>query len=232
MAAVNPSAQQAARVVLAGPPQALRGELILANPSPQPLAIRQVEASIKEGDASRAFAVGRLALTLRPGERRSVVLQLDAGPSFPAGNYTGQVSFGPFAAPATFLIAPVAQLEVFPKTVVLRGKPGQAVSAPALVVRNAGNQLEQWGEFASVPLSEGDSSDDSDEKKEHMAVTGGPLELAPGAAGTLTLKFELPDKLHPGRRYEGPLYLADAAVRMVVFVAHAPPKNHKGPKEK
>ena len=100
------------------------------------------------------------------------------------------------------------------------------------MVRNAGNQLEQWGEFPAVPLSEEDANDSTEEKKIHMAVSGGPLEILPGAAGTLALKFELPEKLHPGRRYEGPLYLADAAVRMVVFVAHAPPKSNKGPKEK
>jgi hypothetical protein len=143
-------------VVLCGPPQDLRGEVVVRNAGPDKAVVRQVAARI---EATKNLTPGQstAAITIAPivmrGTEQSVrLLSFDFGRLGP-GEYEGEVQVGPRWYPARFQVAARDRVEVTPGQLVIESEPGVTVTR-TLLVRNLGNTHRACRSTPDVYLQE------------------------------------------------------------------------------
>jgi hypothetical protein len=143
-------------IVLSGPPQDLRGEVVVRNAGAEKAVVRQIAARI-EGTKSLARDQPTTTTTLAPivmrGTEQSVrLLSFDFGRLGP-GEYEGEVQVGPRWYPAVFQVAARDRVEVTPGQLVIETEPGTTVER-TLLVRNLGNTHRECHSTPDVYLEE------------------------------------------------------------------------------
>ncbi len=169
-----------------------------------------------------------MAAKLAPGQRARVRAQLEIDPFTPPGTYVTELDLGERRAPVVVHVFEKANIILKPRSVRLRGAPGDVLAHP-LIVTNHGNitytvpevvlvHLEErdwFGRslvFALRDLPEGEGHGAyldrvvremkaTDTRPARVTLDTEPRELPPGATREVRLEMTLPQELIKGRTY-------------------------------
>ncbi|MGH9350205.1 MAG: helix-hairpin-helix domain-containing protein [Vicinamibacterales bacterium] len=236
----DPSA--AARVVLAGTPELIRGTVVLQNIGKGPLHTANVRLENVVFPNAAGPRTIRLMLpgSISPGEQRAVAITLPIDPHTPPGTYTAELVVGQERHPATILVSERYSQTIAPSILSILNEPG-AKTERRIVVRNEGNVPITLDDFGGVGLEEVDLQcrviretvrktkhptwDElvgtaSDELKKTFAqfdllrvrVKNKPVRLEPGATAVLTITVQIPKNLPARRRYRGRVRMYDSSL--------------------
>jgi hypothetical protein len=143
-------------VVLIGPPEDLRGEVLVQNAGDARAVVRQIAARLEDTRqlaASQPREVTTIApIVMRGAERGVRLLSFDFGRLGP-GEYSGEVRVGARWYPARFQVAARDRVEVTPGKLVIESEPGRTV-ARTLIARNLGNTRRECRSTPDVYLEE------------------------------------------------------------------------------
>ncbi|HEX8280220.1 MAG TPA: hypothetical protein VF551_02490 [Chthoniobacterales bacterium] len=229
-------------LVLAGPPQMLRGELRLRNESDAKAKIRSL-AVRGRGESGSAFAAAnvQLAARLYPGEQANVPMQLALNSETPPGVYEMEMDVGGRTVPIRAHVTEHVDLRIEPAEVTLLAGGNRPLER-TFVVTNSGNVPLPLGERCEAPMF--DSVDFISALREALRKTVGKelkprLEsmmdemghmqvgalivhrdkttVRPGERLSMTARFELPEDTKPSRHYRAALQLYNATLAIDIY---------------
>lgn len=231
-------------LLVAGPPQALRGELRLRNDSGEKLKLRGVPLRARPGAKSLQQidgAILQMGARLRPGEQALVPLELSLGGNTAPGVYEMEMELGGRAVQVQAHVTEQVDFKMEPSAVTLLAN-GRRTIEREFIAENAGNVPLPLGARCEAPLS--DSLDFfahfQAALRNHVGLElkqriekvldeigraqTGPLIvhrerviLQPGERRTMTARFELPEDIKPSRHYRALLELYNATLTVDIY---------------
>ncbi len=142
------------RLVLAGPPARLTGNLHVHNRSDTHLVLRDVGLT----DPSGVLTIGRSrqkvsTLVLRPHQERRVLLRLALPSTTPPGEFHAELEIVGQSRPIELHVTEVVDLTVTPQSIVVLNRRGERQHR-RIVVTNDGNLAFTIGDFGDVDLED------------------------------------------------------------------------------
>jgi hypothetical protein len=251
-------------IILAGPPQALFGEVLFHNPGAEKVVLRDARLSRvevqtvgeEEADEERARALlpesaGISTIVLRPGQRRSLPLQLNLNPHTPPGDYRARLETAGRSREVIIHVTEFVLLDISPSHLVIENIPGSRV-IKRVVFTNRGNTTLHIGDFGAIPLDDerfdcrmlrsaleavGDETHPLEEYVAEIARQSrnvlqqagnlrvksdtGPFDLQPGEIRAVDLEIRVPDSLDRRTRYNGSAAIYTSDLNIVIVPAQA-----------
>jgi hypothetical protein len=242
-AALSASAETE-KLVVAGPPHALHGQLQLRNDSDEKIKLRSLAVHDRAGDKGARkprTATMHAAARLRPGEEALVGMRLEVSGQTAPGVYQMEVEIGDRSVPVQAHVTEHVDFKMEPSAVTLLVGANRVIERE-FVAENAGNVPLPLGERCETPLldsidfitalREGLRKTVGIELKSRMEkildqigqVQVGPLvvqrervTLRPGERRQITARFELPEDIKPSRHYRAVLELYNATLLVDIY---------------
>lgn len=219
------------RVILAGAPGRLRGQLHVTNAGSQPSRLQRF--AVRANDLPVQPGPGQLGVRLAPDAGAEVTASLELPPDTPPGEYHATLDVAGHQVEAVLHISPEAAVELTPSRVFLDA----GATGVRLVLQNTGNVLVRLAPTARARLTRDpdltalpfDRSvrdhDDDPAGPDAVLRIPGPLGLEPGETAAVDAEVEIDGDLDAERRYLALLPVATGTLRVVVnprAVAHEP----------
>lgn len=231
-------------LVVAGPPQRLRGELRLRNDSAEKLKLRSLLVRARTGEKSAhalEAATMEVGARLRPGEQALVPMELALRSQTAPGFYALEMDVGGRILPVEAHVTEHVDFRIEPGAVTLLVNGARTIERE-FVAENAGNVPLPLGERCEAPLF--DSLDFFSGLREALRKTVGveakqrleklldelgrrqvgPLvvhrervTLRPGERRRMAARFELPRDIKPARHYRAALELYNATLIVDIY---------------
>jgi hypothetical protein len=198
------------------------------------------------------------SIVLRPGQQRSLPIQMSLNPHTPPGEYRATLEAGGRSREVIIHITEYVLLDISPSELVLENVP-DARYTKRVVFTNRGNTPLQIGELGAVPLDDerfdcrmlraaleavGDETHPLEEyvaeiarqsrdilqRAGHLRVknTSGPFELQPGEIHPVDLEIQIPSTLEKRTRYTGTVAIYTNDLDFVVVPAQGKAKPDSG----
>jgi hypothetical protein len=199
------------------------------------------------------------SIVLRPGQQRSLPIQMSLNPHTPPGEYRALLEAGGRSRDVIIHVTEFVMLDISPGELVLENIP-DARYVKRVVFTNRGNTPVQIGDFGAVPLDDerfdcrmlraalkavGDETHPLEEyvaeiarqsrdilqKAGHLRVknTTGAFELAPGEIRPVDLEILIPGSLDRRTRYTGTVAIYTSDLDFVIVPAQGQVKRNSGP---
>jgi len=232
-----------ATVVFSGPPQRLRGNLRLINPSEGKLKLTSlsIETEGLLGPARQPLRHMTVGARLSPGQQALIPSMLQLDPQTAPGSYDFKVNIAGQSVQATAHVTDVVDFRMEPTSVTLLVGAEKSFER-TFVIENAGNIPLPLGERCEAPLIDSIDLETAmiaslrealeDELKVKLdalldgwgrrsggmlAIVREPIILRPGQKITAKATFEVPEDLKPFRSYHADLQLYNATVSVDIY---------------
>jgi hypothetical protein len=218
-------------IVLAGPPDALTGEVEMTNPGDDHVVVRSVQLRDLPEPSAGEIQVPVVAI-LRAGHGARTRVTARLNPLTPPGRYKATLALGEFSYPAELFVTENIDFEMDPDPLVVDNRPGTRIEKQVLF-RNNGNSNLVIGTPGPLLLDEQDmscrilrsglaagSEDGADDvnkwltaflRQAHRNVReagmlflrnkDGETIVPPGGSQTVDFVLRLPDTLKANTRY-------------------------------
>lgn len=218
------------RVILAGPPSRLRGQVHVTNTGATRSSLRGFDVGAHDLPAQPA--PGRLGLRLAAAAGADVTASLALPPDTPPGEYHATLDVGGHDIEAILYVGADPRLDLTPARVVIETGPERR----QLVLRNAGNVPVQLAartrarlcadpDLAALPIhSAGVRERDAELlRPDAVLLIPGGVRLAPGEVAVVDTEIEVDGELDRERRYQALLPVGPATLRVILGPSAAAP---------
>jgi|SRR5215472_9543460 len=124
-------------ILLAGPPDALTGEVYMANPGNQHVVLRSVRLRELPQPTTTELEIPMVAI-LRAGQSGKTRIKVSLSPFTAPGHYKTNLVLGNYTYPAELHVIENVDLEIVPSQLVLENRPGTRAEKQVMF-RNTGN---------------------------------------------------------------------------------------------
>lgn len=147
------------RILLAGPPRQLTGQVDLRNSTDVDLVLRDASLSDRSGVLTiRPLRQSLSTIVLRPGQHRSVPLTIGIDPTTPPGEYPAELDLAGRSRPVLLNVVESFDLSVQPQSIVVLNLPDRP-QQKRIIVTNEGNVRFAIGDVGDVDLEDDVISD-------------------------------------------------------------------------
>jgi hypothetical protein len=209
----KPTSQRAPELVLAGPPQSVRGRITLTNTGNERLVIRGATIHLP---GREPVSVPMTAL-VGPGASTEAVVSADLGGGWPAGSLRGELEVNGLRRDIEVRVAQTVGLTVSPSEVL-----ATAGTTPlSIAVRNSGNVAIPLASITRGRLVPHDRDDPNGEFSDATLTLAASVVVDPGAELVLDATVTVPKGLPPDRRHRARVPIGPADLVITVLPTEA-----------